>query len=409
MSLVAHVASDRRYHIWRQQRYGLKWIDAPVAIAILFAIREPCEAAVADIFISYATVDRALAAQLAAFLHEHGYSVWWDRELSAGEQFYAKLAQSLADCRAAIVIWTGPSVESRWVLGEADTAASANKLIPVREDSLPERELPIGFRALHTIPLSDQQGLLRAIKVHFEAAPKALSRSDVFKLRLLRRFQRARQWMSPGKAAIVALIAGLSAYFFLALTDWFTIRDSMEPSDFQHHLATFPFSPFAPLARNKLTGVDEYEIVMRSRSIDEWRQYTEKYPGSLYHPFALLRSSRLQALASQKYSPVLLPDSSRRLLTPEEISSLNCTQLWTARNEIYYAVGYCFFSDAAINAFRTQADCPHNNCNMIKKFNSLAQDVISNTENENISRLSRREDEQGCRKPPVVGTCIPKP
>src|SRR5215831_19081928 len=65
------------------------------------------------------------------------------RELCAGQQFYGEIAGALAGCKVAIVIWTVSSIVSRWVLGEAETAASAEKLIPVREDSLSERQLPI--------------------------------------------------------------------------------------------------------------------------------------------------------------------------------------------------------------------------------------------------------------------------
>jgi len=362
---------------------------------------------VSEIFISYATVDRALATQLAGFLQEKGYSVWWDRELAAGEQFYSKLAKALAGCKVAIVIWTVASVESRWVLGEADTAASADKLIPVREDALPDRELPVGFRALHTIPLSDREGLLRGIRSHFEAAPKKLSRWTIFKMRVARRLLRLRQSMTPGKLVVMSAVLACGTYFFWILTDWLAIKDSMELSDFQHHLKAYPLSPFAPWVRLKLAGSEEWELVKKSRAPEELRVYIEKFPGSLYYSFAVLLLNRLEAIASGKYSPVLLPNSSRRVLDPEEINSLNCTKLWTARNEIYYSVGYCFSSEAAINAFRqARTECPDDNCKLFKKFNALAQDIISNTENENISKLRRREQELGCRVPErVVGIC----
>jgi hypothetical protein len=52
---------------------------------------------VPDIFISYAADDRDEAARLAASLRETGYSIWWDRELEAGQQFDEKLTQALAD------------------------------------------------------------------------------------------------------------------------------------------------------------------------------------------------------------------------------------------------------------------------------------------------------------------------
>src|SRR6516165_3854593 len=117
-----------------------------------------------EVFISYARPDRKLAAGLAGVLEERGYSVWWDRELVAGQEFDATIRRVLDSCRAAIVIWTHASVGSRWVLGEAETAASKRKLIPVLADDLAPEELPIGFRALHTVTLSDTDGLLNAVK-----------------------------------------------------------------------------------------------------------------------------------------------------------------------------------------------------------------------------------------------------
>lgn len=361
----------------------------------------------ADIFISYATDDRAEAARLAAFLAEQGYSVWWDRELAAGQQFYEELAQALADCRVAIVLWTTSSIKSRWVLGEAETAASAEKLVPVRADSLSERQIPLGFRALHTIPRSDHAGLLRAIKQRCEAVPKPMSRWDIFKMRLARRLLATRERLTFSNVAAAAVVILLGGYFLVVLMDWVTIRDSIEPSDFERHLDSFPFSPFASRAQAKLSGLKEWETVKASRSVGELQDYVQKYPGSIYYEFARLRLTRLQALASQKYKPVLV-DSSRRPLKPEDINGLDCSRLWTARNEIFYYLGYCFVSDAAIDAFATRSECPYNNCKVIQKFNSLTQDIVSKIENDNINSILSRELERGCRISPV-GPCARRP
>ena len=362
----------------------------------------------ADIFISYATNDRAEAARLAAFLAEQGYTVWWDRELSAGQQFYEKLAQALADCRVAIVLWTVSSVKSRWVLGEADTAASADKLIPLRADSLSERDLPIGFRALHTINWTDRAGLLRAIKQHFDAPPKGVNRWGVLKMRLARRLLALSRWMTLGNAAIAAAVLAIGGYLLVVASDWMTIQHSMDPSDFQRHLATYPITPIASQARTKLTGLDEWETVKGSRNTAPLVEYTQNYPNSIHYEYARLRLTRLQALESGRYTPVLA-DSSRRALKTNEINALDCSRLWTARNEIFYSLGYCFVSDAAIDAFRTRVECPYVNCKMIQRFNSLTQEIVSKTENDNINAISNREQEQGCRVPPVAGVCARTP
>jgi hypothetical protein len=356
---------------------------------------------VPDIFISYASADRDEAARLAAFLQDKGYSIWWDRELEAGQQFDEKLDQALAECRAAIVIWTSSSIKSRWVLGEAETAAGAKKLIPVRADDLSERELPLGFRALHTIALSDRDGLLRAIKAHSVAPPRPPGWWTIFKMRLGRYLLAARRQITPARAAIAAVLVGVGAYVLLAVMDWIAIQDSLEPSDFQRHLAWYRFGPYAARAHTKLTGLEEWNRVKGSRSIAELQDYTEKYPGSLYHAFIRLRLTRLQAPATAP----MLPESSRRRLTPEEINSLDCERLWTARNEIIYSLGFCFTSDAGKNAFHTRAECPYDNCKTIEKFNSWTYDIESTIQTDNIHAVRSREADQGCHLPPAPEPC----
>ena len=39
----------------------------------------------------------------------------------------------------------------------------------------------------------------------------------------------------------------------------------------------------------------------------------------------------------------------------------------------------------------------------------MTQEIISKTENDNINAISKREQEQGCRVPPVVGACARTP
>jgi TIR domain len=59
---------------------------------------------VADIFISYARPDRAIAEALATNLMARGYSVWWDAELLGSDDFYEVILEALRNAKAAIVI-----------------------------------------------------------------------------------------------------------------------------------------------------------------------------------------------------------------------------------------------------------------------------------------------------------------
>jgi TIR domain-containing protein/YARHG domain-containing protein len=355
-----------------------------------------------EIFISYASHDRSQAAELAAFLQEKGYSVWWDRELIPGDQFNETIRKALDSCRAVIVIWTDSSIESRWVLGEAETAAAAQKLIPVRSDTLDPGQLPIGFRALHTVPLSDRSRLLGAITAHL-IAPKQPSRWQIAEMRWARRWHLLRQTVTSGRLVAAAVFLAVCGYFGANFLDWMSIRDSMEPADFSRHLEKFPVSLFASKARAKLAGADEWGSIKTTKDMSELQEFSKAFPTSIYSEFARVRLSRLKNIAGEKYKPVFT-DSVIRPLGPNDLQSLSCDQLWTARNEIYYALGYCFVTDAGIERFQTSADCP-TNCRAIAKINSEVEQIFSKTEVDNIHAILSLEEQRGCRKSSVPSAC----
>ena len=112
-------------------------------------------AAVADIFVSYSRADKARVAPLVAALEAQGWSVWWDPEITPGDEFDALIGAELEAARAVVVVWTRSSVESRWVKGEARDAADRGVLVPVRFESA---RLPIDVRAIHTTELDSWAG-----------------------------------------------------------------------------------------------------------------------------------------------------------------------------------------------------------------------------------------------------------
>ncbi|HEY4919176.1 MAG TPA: toll/interleukin-1 receptor domain-containing protein [Xanthobacteraceae bacterium] len=105
----------------------------------------------ADIFISYARGDRECARVLAQSLEQRGWTVWWDREVHAGEDFEEVIEREIDNARATIVLWSESSVKSRFVKAEATRALGLNKLLPVRIDNAP---LPLRFTNIHTTDLS---------------------------------------------------------------------------------------------------------------------------------------------------------------------------------------------------------------------------------------------------------------
>jgi len=104
----------------------------------------------ADIFVSYARNDKGLVAPLVAALEAEGWSVWWDPEITPGEEFDSLISRELEGARSVVVVWTAGSVDSRWVRGEARDAADRGALVPVR---FGQAKLPIDFRAVHTTDL----------------------------------------------------------------------------------------------------------------------------------------------------------------------------------------------------------------------------------------------------------------
>jgi adenylate cyclase len=104
----------------------------------------------ADIFVSYSRSDKARVAPLVAALEAQGWSVWWDPEITPGDEFDALIGVELESARAVVVVWSPVSVDSRWVKGEARDAADRGVLVPVRFDNA---RLPIDVRAIHTTEL----------------------------------------------------------------------------------------------------------------------------------------------------------------------------------------------------------------------------------------------------------------
>ncbi len=106
----------------------------------------------ADVFVSYARADKARVAPLVAAIEAKGWSVWWDPEITPGQEFDDQIEAEIDAAKAVLVVWTPTSVASRWVRGEAREAAERNILVPVR---FGQARLPMDVRAIHTTDLDD--------------------------------------------------------------------------------------------------------------------------------------------------------------------------------------------------------------------------------------------------------------
>jgi hypothetical protein len=106
----------------------------------------------AEIFISYARVDRERAQALAGALDREGWSIWWDRDIPPGRTFDDVIEEALTAAKCVIVLWSSESVRSEWVKAEASDAARRRILVPVVVDNVMP---PLEFRRIQSAALPE--------------------------------------------------------------------------------------------------------------------------------------------------------------------------------------------------------------------------------------------------------------
>jgi formylglycine-generating enzyme required for sulfatase activity len=109
-----------------------------------------------DIFLSYASEDRAHVRSLVQALERHGWSVWWDRSsILPGTAYNQMIEAALAAAKCVIVVWSRASVASEWVLDEATEGRDRCILVPVTIDDV---RPPLGFRQRQVAHLQHWHG-----------------------------------------------------------------------------------------------------------------------------------------------------------------------------------------------------------------------------------------------------------
>jgi len=131
----------------------------------------------ADVFVSYARSDKARVAPLVAAIEAKGWSVWWDPEISPGQEFDDQIDAEIEVAKAVLVVWTPTSVVSRWVRGEAREAAERGILVPVRFE---QARLPMDVRAIHTTDLDgwNEDPASPSVKEFLRALAAMIARSQ---------------------------------------------------------------------------------------------------------------------------------------------------------------------------------------------------------------------------------------
>ncbi|SEH18567.1 SH3 domain-containing protein [Sphingopyxis sp. YR583] len=108
-----------------------------------------------DVFISYSRDNKARVADIASAVTAAGYDVWWDAELPPHRSYGDVITEKIGSAKAAIVVWSHTSAASEWVRAEADVARNQKKLVQTAiDDVMP----PLPFNQIQFADLSDWNG-----------------------------------------------------------------------------------------------------------------------------------------------------------------------------------------------------------------------------------------------------------
>ena len=182
-----------------------------------------------DVFISYKREERDAARRMAEALQGAGFAVWWDNDILPGEQYRAVTLEILQSCRAALVIWSEKSIQSSWVLDEAQRALDRGVLIPVMFEPL--AAYPLGFGQVHAHDLTAWDG--RADHPAFQPVIAAVQRLAG---------PREKTGKTPASAADVETEVAF----------WRGVHDARDPRDIEEYLRRYPNGLFSDLARRRV-------------------------------------------------------------------------------------------------------------------------------------------------------------
>jgi hypothetical protein len=109
---------------------------------------------VGQIFISYASEDTEFARRLADAFEDHGWTVWWDKQIPPGMDYAHVIEAAVTGAQCVVVLWSRHSVRSRWVQTEAAEGANRSIVATVIIDDTPGESIPFEFRRLQAVDLS---------------------------------------------------------------------------------------------------------------------------------------------------------------------------------------------------------------------------------------------------------------
>ena len=105
----------------------------------------------ADVFVSYAHLNKTRVNGIAEGLKNAGFSLWWDDHLKAGHDFTLEIERELDAAKCVVVAWSDAARNSLWVRAEATEALDAGKLIQIRLDGV---KPPLPFTIVQMLDFS---------------------------------------------------------------------------------------------------------------------------------------------------------------------------------------------------------------------------------------------------------------
>jgi len=109
----------------------------------------------ADVFVSYARTEEAMAERVADALRADGYEVWRDDQLPAHRAYADVIEERLKAAKAVVVLWSAEAAKSQWVRAEADAARAWGTLVQATSDSsIP----PLPFNQIQCADLTGWDG-----------------------------------------------------------------------------------------------------------------------------------------------------------------------------------------------------------------------------------------------------------
>ncbi|MDM0110514.1 toll/interleukin-1 receptor domain-containing protein [Variovorax sp. J22R133] len=89
-----------------------------------------------QVFISFKSEQRNLAAQLRKVLLEFDYSVWWQEDIQCGKEWHGDIDAAILAAGCIVVIWSEAAMQSPWVQHEASQAIARGVYAPVKIDGV---------------------------------------------------------------------------------------------------------------------------------------------------------------------------------------------------------------------------------------------------------------------------------